>query len=218
MGFSEREEKNLPHPIQNETANKSHRLPQVRSPSRVQQPIQDKGGWRKEPVQKSKKTMMSSPASTNLLPSAAAASLLPRRVSPRLCFAGTGAVASRRRGSRLAVVRAASAEAPAYTSDSLILYFKAEGTMEERAIPKITESLEAMEGVKDLEVLIEEGIASVVLTKETTVQATGVASNLVEAIQGAGFKLQTLSLSFDDFDETSAAIAATGGGDDQSSV
>lgn len=42
------------------------------------------------------------------------------------------------------------------------------------------------------------------LTKETTVQATGVASNLVEAIQGAGFKLQTLSLSFDDFDEPAA--------------
>jgi hypothetical protein len=43
------------------------------------------------------------------------------------------------------------------------------------------------------------------LTKETTVQATGVASNLVEAIQGAGFKLQTLSLSFDDFDDITAA-------------
>jgi hypothetical protein len=44
----------------------------------------------------------------------------------------------------MAVVRAATADAaaPAYTSDSLILYFKAEGTMEERAIPKITESLE----------------------------------------------------------------------------
>jgi hypothetical protein len=49
------------------------------------------------------------------------------------------------------VVRAASAEvaapdaaaaAPGYTSDSLILYFKAEGTMEERAIPKITQALE----------------------------------------------------------------------------
>lgn len=35
-------------------------------------------------------------------------------------------------------------------------------------------------------------------------QATGVASNLVEAIQGAGFKLQTLSLSFDDFDDITA--------------
>lgn len=44
----------------------------------------------------------------------------------------------------MAMVRAATADAaaPAYTSDSLILYFKAEGTMEERAIPKITESLE----------------------------------------------------------------------------
>jgi hypothetical protein len=36
----------------------------------------------------------------------------------------------------------AEAAAPAYTSDSLVLYFKAEGTMEERAIPKITESLQ----------------------------------------------------------------------------
>lgn len=36
------------------------------------------------------------------------------------------------------------------------------------------------------------------LRKQTTVQATGVASNLVEVIQGAGFKLQTLNLSFED--------------------
>lgn len=67
--------------------------------------------------------------------------------------------------------------------------------------------------MSDLEVLIEEGIGSVVLTKETTVQATGVASNLVEAIQGAGFKLQTLSLSFDDFNEDAATVA--GEDDDQ---
>jgi len=39
------------------------------------------------------------------------------------------------------------------------------------------------------------------LLKQTTVQATGVASNLVETIQGAGFKLQTLNLSFEDDDE-----------------
>ncbi|XP_006655205.3 uncharacterized protein LOC102701174 [Oryza brachyantha] len=138
---------------------------------------------------------MSSPASTHrLLPSRAAA----------------GRAAARSRG-RLGVVRAevaaAAAAAPAYTSDSLILYFKAEGTMEERAIPKITQALEGVEGVGDLEVLIEEGIGSVVLRKETTVQATGVASNLVEAIQGAGFKLQTLSLSFDDFNEEVATVA-----------
>ena len=36
------------------------------------------------------------------------------------------------------------------------------------------------------------------LEKQTTVQATGVASSLVETIQGSGFKLQTLNLSFDD--------------------
>lgn len=36
------------------------------------------------------------------------------------------------------------------------------------------------------------------LEKLTTVQATGVASSLVESIQGSGFKLQTLSLSFED--------------------
>ncbi|KAL9269027.1 hypothetical protein AKJ16_DCAP20346 [Drosera capensis] len=36
------------------------------------------------------------------------------------------------------------------------------------------------------------------LTKEMTIQATGVASGLVEKIQGLGFKLQTLILSFDE--------------------
>uniref|UniRef100_A0A0E0L163 HMA domain-containing protein n=1 Tax=Oryza punctata TaxID=4537 RepID=A0A0E0L163_ORYPU len=158
---------------------------------------------------------MSSPAATARL------LLLPTSPSlgPRSLRLLRGA-AARRSSRRLGVVRAASAEvaatdaaAPGYTSDSLILYFKAEGTMEERAIPKITQALEGVEGVSDLEVLIEEGIGSVVLTKETTVQATGVASNLVEAIQGAGFKLQTLSLSFDDFNEDAATVA--GEDDDQ---
>nr|BAJ98599.1 predicted protein [Hordeum vulgare subsp. vulgare] len=153
---------------------------------------------------------MSSPASTHLLlRSASAAPLLPRRASLQLPRVATGAAP--RRSGRLEVVRAATAEAaeaPAYTTESLILYFKAEGTMEERAIPKITQALEGMDGVSDLEVLVEEGIGSVVLTKATTVQATGVASNLVEAIQGVGFKLQTLSLSFEDFDKADAAAAA----------
>lgn len=49
------------------------------------------------------------------------------------------------------------------------------------------------------------------LTKETTVQATGVASNLVEAIQGTGFKLQTLRLSFEDFHEDDVAAAPAAG-------
>jgi len=43
------------------------------------------------------------------------------------------------------------------------------------------------------------------LEKQTTIQATGVASSLVETIQGLGFKLQTLNLSFDD--EDVAAVA-----------
>lgn len=43
------------------------------------------------------------------------------------------------------------------------------------------------------------------LEKQTTIQATGVASSLVETIQGLGFKLQTLNLSFDD--EDTAAVA-----------
>ena len=46
-------------------------------------------------------------------------------------------------------------------------------------------------------------------------QATGVASNLVEAIQGVGFKLQTLSLSFEDFDKADAAAVPAENADDQ---
>lgn len=43
---------------------------------------------------------------------------------------------------------------------------------------------------------------SVQLTKQTTVQATSVASNLVEIIQGSGFRLQALNLSFEDEEDT----------------
>ncbi|KAL6013595.1 hypothetical protein ACLOJK_004093 [Asimina triloba] len=70
--------------------------------------------------------------------------------------------------------------------------------MDEAAVSTVGEALEEIEGVSDLSVRIVEGIASVELTKETTVQATGVASNLVEIIQRSGFKLQTLNLSFED--------------------
>ncbi|XVF58136.1 hypothetical protein PTKIN_Ptkin07bG0038700 [Pterospermum kingtungense] len=57
------------------------------------------------------------------------------------------------------------------------------------------------DGISNVKVQVLEGIGTVELTKQTTVQATGVASNLVEIIQGAGFKLQTLNLSFDDEEE-----------------
>uniref|UniRef100_A0A6N2MA75 Uncharacterized protein n=1 Tax=Salix viminalis TaxID=40686 RepID=A0A6N2MA75_SALVM len=78
------------------------------------------------------------------------------------------------------------------------MYFQAEGTMNETAIPKVTQALEGTEGVADLKVQVLEGLASVELTKQTTVQATGVASSLVELVQSSGFKLQTLNLSFQD--------------------
>ncbi|OVA11273.1 Heavy metal-associated domain [Macleaya cordata] len=87
---------------------------------------------------------------------------------------------------------------PVSPSDMLTMFFQAEGTMNESDVPKVINALEQIEGVSDLQVRIVESIASVELTKQTTVQATGVASNLVEIIQGSGFKLQTLNLSFKD--------------------
>ncbi|XAR51822.1 hypothetical protein NMG60_11006564 [Bertholletia excelsa] len=87
---------------------------------------------------------------------------------------------------------------PVLPSDVLTMFFQAEGTMNETAIPTVTSALEKLEGINNLKVQVAEGIASVELTKQTTVQATGVASNLVEIIQGSGFKLQTLNLSFED--------------------
>ncbi|KAJ8421289.1 hypothetical protein Cgig2_027851 [Carnegiea gigantea] len=90
------------------------------------------------------------------------------------------------------------APVPVSPSDKLIMFFQADGTMSEAAAPAVRQALEATEGISDLKVQISEGICSVELTKETTIQATGVASGLVEIIQGAGFKLQTLNLSFAD--------------------
>ncbi|KAL3720227.1 hypothetical protein ACJRO7_005111 [Eucalyptus globulus] len=90
---------------------------------------------------------------------------------------------------------------PVSPSDTLTMFFQAEGTMSEAAIPAVTTALEGAEGVTTLKVQVVEGIASVELTKQTTIQATGVASSLVETIQGAGFKLQTLNLSFDEEEE-----------------
>ncbi|KAL1357119.1 hypothetical protein AAHE18_05G233600 [Arachis hypogaea] len=78
------------------------------------------------------------------------------------------------------------------------MFFQAEGTMSESAIPTVSKALEDIEGVASLKVQVLEGLATVELKKQTTVQATGVASSLVETIQGSGFKLQTLNLSFDE--------------------
>ncbi|XP_043703248.1 uncharacterized protein LOC122653471 [Telopea speciosissima] len=87
---------------------------------------------------------------------------------------------------------------PVSPSDVLAMLFQAEGTMAESNVPTVTKALQEIEGVGDVKVQVVEGIASVELSKQTTVQATGVASNLVEIIQGTGFKLQTLNLSFED--------------------
>ncbi|KAH6830234.1 hypothetical protein C2S53_000203 [Perilla frutescens var. hirtella] len=88
-------------------------------------------------------------------------------------------------------------------SDVLTMFFQAEGTMADLAAPAVTKALEEVEGIADLKVQVLEGIASVELRKQTTVQATGVASGLVEIIQGSGFKLQTLNLSFQDEEDLS---------------
>ncbi|KAG6489697.1 hypothetical protein ZIOFF_050973 [Zingiber officinale] len=85
---------------------------------------------------------------------------------------------------------------PVSPSDLLTMHFQAEGTMDESAIPSVSKALQGSEGTSDASVRVDEGIAIVELTKQTTVQATGVASNLVEIIQGVGFKLQSLNLSF----------------------
>ncbi|KAG2383735.1 uncharacterized protein HKW66_Vig0255780 [Vigna angularis] len=87
---------------------------------------------------------------------------------------------------------------PVSPSDTLTMFFQAEGTLSESAIPALTKALEETEGVTDLKVQLSEGLAILELKKQTTVQATGVASGLVETIQGSGFKLQTLNLSFED--------------------
>ncbi|XP_071735036.1 uncharacterized protein [Rutidosis leptorrhynchoides] len=89
---------------------------------------------------------------------------------------------------------------PVSSSDILTMFFQAEGTMSEAAIPSVSSALQETDGISDLKVHVHEGIASVELKKKTTVQATGVASNLVEIIQNSGFKLQALNLSFDDED------------------
>ncbi|CAA3021956.1 Hypothetical predicted protein [Olea europaea subsp. europaea] len=98
---------------------------------------------------------------------------------------------------------AATAEQTVSPSDALTMFFQAEGSMIDAAIPIVTKALEVVEGISYLKVQVREGIASVKLRKQTTVQATGVASSLVEIIQGSGFKLQTLNLSFQDEEDIS---------------
>ncbi|KAL3680766.1 hypothetical protein R1sor_023722 [Riccia sorocarpa] len=86
----------------------------------------------------------------------------------------------------------------AVSTDTLAMHFEAEGTIADTSIPKLTKTLEAVEGVSSVEVYVSEGGATVRLVKQMNVQATGVASGLVEIITKGGFKLQALNLGFDE--------------------
>ncbi|XP_004304586.1 PREDICTED: uncharacterized protein LOC101309568 [Fragaria vesca subsp. vesca] len=90
---------------------------------------------------------------------------------------------------------------PVSPSDTLTMFFQADGTLSDAAVPAVTKALEETQGITNLKVEVHEGIGIVELKKQTTVQATGVASSLVEAIQSSGFKLQTLNLSFEEEEE-----------------
>ncbi|GJP55597.1 hypothetical protein CLOM_g14546 [Closterium sp. NIES-68] len=148
--------------------------------------------------------------------SAVSASSAPRATALRPC-AAVGASPSRRserlqqRFQTAAAAEEAAADVAAEAdvavteeeveyvgNDELVMYFKAEGALPEPSVAKVTKALEAVEGVHNVKVTVLEGCATVELTKLTTVQETGVASGLVEVIQGAGFSMQTLSLAFDE--------------------
>ncbi|XP_020082701.1 uncharacterized protein LOC109706330 [Ananas comosus] len=122
-------------------------------------------------------------------------SLLPRRPKP---FSSPRATANGAVRGGAAPAAAAAEFVPDSSSDVLTMFFKAEGTMDESNIPAVSKALEGTEGISDVVVRVADGVASVELTKQTTVQATGAASSLVEIIQGSGFKLQALNLSFED--------------------
>ncbi|MCO5555928.1 hypothetical protein L7F22_009472 [Adiantum nelumboides] len=95
-------------------------------------------------------------------------------------------------------VVAEEAEAVVAPPSGLTMNLKVEGTLADSLIPKVTEILKSVEGVSNLKVYTSEGVATVELEKQTSIQATGEASSLLEKIQGEGFKLQNLNISFDD--------------------
>ncbi|KAI5069953.1 hypothetical protein GOP47_0014296 [Adiantum capillus-veneris] len=103
-----------------------------------------------------------------------------------------------RRHSLFVHVVAEEAEAFVAPPSGLTMNLKVEGTLADSLIPKVADILKNVEGVSNLKVYTSEGVATVELEKQTTIQATGEASSLLEKIQGEGFKLQNLSISFDD--------------------
>ncbi|KAJ7567946.1 hypothetical protein O6H91_01G013200 [Diphasiastrum complanatum] len=93
---------------------------------------------------------------------------------------------------------ATQSEADDEAAEALTMYIKMEGTFADTSGSRISKTLEGMEGVSNVKVSLEEGMATVEVTKKTNIQATGVASELVDAVQKTGFKMQSLYLGFDD--------------------
>ncbi|KAH7446016.1 hypothetical protein KP509_01G033000 [Ceratopteris richardii] len=90
------------------------------------------------------------------------------------------------------------AEGAALPSTGLSMSLKVEGTLADSLISKVKGVLMDIEGISNLNVYTAEGVATVELVKETTIQATGEASSIIEKIQAEGFKVQNLGISFND--------------------
>ncbi|XP_002968622.2 uncharacterized protein LOC9631577 [Selaginella moellendorffii] len=85
-------------------------------------------------------------------------------------------------------------------AEKLVMMLKAEGSMPDVSIPIVQSSLEAMEDVSDVRITTFEGLTSISLTKKTIIQATNVASEIVDTMEKAGFRMHTLNLAIDDED------------------
>eukprot|EP00246_Nothoceros_aenigmaticus_P001313 TRINITY_DN11823_c0_g1_i1.p1 TRINITY_DN11823_c0_g1~~TRINITY_DN11823_c0_g1_i1.p1 ORF type:complete len:203 (+),score=28.94 TRINITY_DN11823_c0_g1_i1:91-699(+) len=87
---------------------------------------------------------------------------------------------------------------PVVVQDTVSMFFKAEGTLNEASVPKLQKALEVLDGVSNVKAYVSDGAATVELTKVASIQDTGVASGLVEVLQTNGFKMQALNIGFDD--------------------
>ncbi|EFJ22764.1 hypothetical protein SELMODRAFT_415962 [Selaginella moellendorffii] len=77
-------------------------------------------------------------------------------------------------------------------AEKLVMMLKAEGSMPDVSIPIVQSSLEAMEDVSDVRITTFEGL--------TSISATNVASEIVDTMEKAGFRMHTLNLAIDDED------------------
>ncbi|KAH9288376.1 hypothetical protein KI387_032493 [Taxus chinensis] len=91
-------------------------------------------------------------------------------------------------------------------SDKLTIFFQIEGTLDDKLVKRVTQALEDLEDVSNVMVETVEGITTIELVKHTTIQAGGVASALVQQLQGMDFKLHSLSLRVEDEEEEEEEI------------